>query len=189
MKHQAPINQKSSAVRQRGVTLLVAMVFLVIITVLVASAIKVNMTNSKIVGNLQIQRESDAAAQQAIETVIGSDFVNMPTASTHTIDINNSGKAGYTYTVNVPAPTCIGSKPIKLSELDLNNAAERPCTTSLSAQNTGLVGNSSSGDSLCSNSLWNVSATPILVDSGKPGATTSQGIAMLVAAGSGCDQS
>ncbi len=175
--------------RQQGVILVVAMIFLIAITILAVSAIRVININSRIVGNVQMQLEAEAAAQQAIETVIGSNFMDAPKASTHSIDINNSGKPGFIYTVNVPAPVCIGVKPIKLSELDMNNKHDIPCSTSLNAQNAGIVGGSPTGNSLCSNSLWNISASASMPNSAHQLTNTHQGIAMRVAIGSACGPS
>ncbi|RZL87885.1 MAG: pilus assembly protein, partial [Variovorax sp.] len=83
---------------QTGATLLVSMIFLVVLTLIVVSAIRVSNVNTKIVGNMQTQREADAAALHAIEATISTDFTSLPTASTIQIDINDSGQSGSTYT-------------------------------------------------------------------------------------------
>jgi Tfp pilus assembly protein PilX len=66
---------------QRGVTLVIALIFLVVITLIVVSAIKSTNVNSKIAGNMQVQREAEAATQQAIEAVISSEFTKSPAPS------------------------------------------------------------------------------------------------------------
>lgn len=165
---------------------MIAMIFLVLLTLIVVSAIKATNVNTKVVGNMQTQKEAQAAAQQAIETVISSDFTAAPTASTVTVDINNSGQAASTYSVAVPKPTCTDIKPIKLSELDAANADDQPCYASGASQNAGIVGGGASGNSLCSNSNWDVSATATAPDSTTTN-TTHQGIAVRVVAGTQCD--
>lgn len=171
---------------QTGATLMIAMIFLVLLTLIVISAIKATNVNTKVVGNIQIQKESEAAAQQAIETVISTDFTKSPTDSTVQVDINNSGQAASTYAVTVPAPACTSVKPIKLSELDATNPDDEPCYVSGAAQNTGIVGASTGGNSLCSNSNWDVSATATAPGVATTSTTTHQGIAVRVAVGAAC---
>ena len=92
--------------KQRGATLLVGLVMLVVLTLLVVSAIRVSSTNLKVVGNMQVKSEAVAAAQQAIEGIL-SDVSNFytPTARTTTVDINNDSIADYT--VALSAPVCL----------------------------------------------------------------------------------
>jgi Tfp pilus assembly protein PilX len=171
---------------QVGATLLIAMIFLVLLTLIVISAIKATNVNTKVVGNMQIQKESEAAAQQAIEAVISTDFTKSPAPTNVTIDINDSGQAASTYTVTGPAPTCTSVKPIKITELDATNAADQSCFLSGAAQNTGIVGAGSGGNSLCSNSNWDVNATATAPGVATTSTTTHQGIAVRVAVGAAC---
>jgi Tfp pilus assembly protein PilX len=179
--------RRSAAPRtQAGATLLVSMIFLMVITLIVVSSIKAVNVNTKLVGNMQTQKEAGAAAQQAIESTISADFTSLPTPSTSVIDINNSGQAGSAYTVVVPAPLCTGVKPIKLSELDATNTDDQPCYASGAAQNTGIVGSGAGGNSLCSHSNWEVNATATPPGSTEPAPTVHQGIAVRVAVGAAC---
>lgn len=171
---------------QTGATLMIAMIFLVLLTLIVISAIKATNVNTKVVGNIQVQKESEAAAQQAIETVISTDFTKLPMAGTVQVDINNSGQAASTYSVTVPAPACTSVKPIKLSELDASSADDMPCYVSGAAQNTGIVGAGTGGNSLCSNSNWEVSATATAPGVATTSTTTHQGIAVRVVVGAAC---
>ncbi|VTU25118.1 pilus assembly PilX family protein [Variovorax sp. PBL-E5] len=180
---------------QSGATLLISMIFLVVLTLIVVSAIKVTNVNTKLATNMQIQKESEAAAQQAIETVISTDFTTLAPPQTVPVDINNSGQPGSTYQVSIsPPPTCVSVKPIKLSELDASNAEDVPCYASGAGQNTGIVGAGTSGDSLCANSNWEITATATApgAAASAPGvmATTNttavQGVATRVALGSSC---
>lgn len=52
---------------QKGMTLLIAMVMLVVITLFVTSMIRMSGTNSAIVGNMQAQKQVESEAQQVIE--------------------------------------------------------------------------------------------------------------------------
>jgi Tfp pilus assembly protein PilX len=184
-------SRRSAAPRmQAGATLLISMIFLMVITLIVVSSIKAVNVNTKLVGNMQTQKEAGAAAQQAIESTISADFTSLPTPSTSVIDINNSGQAGSAYTVVVPAPLCTGVKPIKLSELDATNTDDQPCYASGASQNTGIVGSGASGNSLCSNSNWEVNATAKLPahtdEEPERTPTVHQGIAVRVAVGAAC---
>ena len=171
---------------QRGVTLLVAMIFLVVLTLIVVSAIKVTNVNTRVAGNMQTQNEADAAAQQELETVISSDFTTLPAAASAVIDINGSGQTGSSYSVSVPAPKCTSVKAIKTSELNAASADDQPCYASGAAQNTGIVGGGSGSSSLCSNSNWEVNASAKAPTSAVSSATVHQGIAVRVAVGDAC---
>jgi hypothetical protein len=179
-------NHPTPARIQRGATLLVSMIFLVILTLIVVSAVKVSTLNTKMVGNLQSEKEADAAVLHAIEALISTDFTHLPVDSTEIVDINNSGQPGSAYTVAVAAPVCAGVKSIKLSELDAGNPDDQPCYASGAAANTGIVGSGGAGNSLCSASNWDVSAKATAPGGAEAGAATHQGIAVRVAIGAAC---
>ena len=58
--------------RQNGATLIVALVMLIMMTILAVSAINLSTINLKIVGNMQSQKATDAAAQDAIEQIMSN---------------------------------------------------------------------------------------------------------------------
>lgn len=97
--------------RQRGVTLIIGLIMLLLITVMVTSAYTLSSTNFKSVGNMQFRNESIAAANKAIEQVIGTNFatgfLTLPPVQTISYDRNNDGTADYT--VSVAIPVCIQS--------------------------------------------------------------------------------
>jgi len=187
MTRHCPMNTYRHSQRtQRGATLLVSMIFLVIITLMVVSAVKVSTLNIRMVGNTQTEKEAAAAALQVIEGTISTDFTQLPVAATTTVDINNSGKAGSTYTVASPAPLCTGVKSIKLSELDAANPNDQPCYASGAAANTGIEGAGGSGNSLCSASNWDLSAASTGPNGTGTGPATHQGVSVRVAVGAAC---
>jgi Tfp pilus assembly protein PilV len=55
---------------QQGMTLLIALIMLVVITLFVVSMIRLGNTNSAIVGNMQAQKGIESEAQQSIETAL-----------------------------------------------------------------------------------------------------------------------
>jgi hypothetical protein len=58
--------------RQRGTTLLVVLVMLVVLTLLAVSGMRMGTSSLQIVGNMQARRYVDNVAQQAMEDVMNS---------------------------------------------------------------------------------------------------------------------
>ncbi len=90
---------------ERGATLVVGLIMLLLFTLLVSGAFTLSTVNLKSVGNMQMREEAIAAANTAIEVVVGSPFTTTPTAQSMPVDINND--ATDDYTVEVAAPVCI----------------------------------------------------------------------------------
>lgn len=178
----SPALRIHSARRQSGSSLIVSMILLVVLTLIVISIIKSTNVNSKVAGNMQVQKESEAAAQQAIENVISKDFMDAPAAAASAampIDVNHDGSTDYN--ANVPAPKCLNVTPIKTAALDPVNAEDVPCYTSSTYQ-PGVPG----GNSLCSNTQWEIQATTSDANGGAATVTAHQGVAVRVAAGTAC---
>jgi len=138
--------------RQSGMTLFVAMIILVMITLLVTSAFKVSNTNLKIVSGMQGRQEAIAASQAAIEQTISSaDFTVTPTNTAATpidIDINNDGVDDYTVTMLLPvckrtAPVVLSNPPTKV-QLDCAGSSRFPGAMT---------------PTWCSNTIWELGAT------------------------------
>jgi len=92
---------------QRGATLVVSLIMLVLISLLVTSAFTMSSTNLKSVGNMQNRNEAIAAGNKAIEQVLSSPFMNAPSAESIDVDIDNNGTTDYQ--VAFAAPTCISA--------------------------------------------------------------------------------
>ena len=58
--------------RQRGATLLVTLIMLVVLTLFAVTAFNLSSVNLKIVGNFQSQKQADATVQQALAHVISA---------------------------------------------------------------------------------------------------------------------
>lgn len=174
----------SQKYKQRGSTLVVALIMLVVLTLLVVSAIRSSNTNLRIAGNMQMQEEAVAAAQQMLEQTISYNFTVNPAASAVNVDINNDGTADYA--VNVAAPVCLGSTPLD------NTTPNLPveCLSSGSATNTGIMSVSgvviTTGQSWCYAQQWDVSASAVSASTGAT-ATVHQGAALNVPAGTACN--
>lgn len=90
---------------QRGATLVVGLIMLVLITLMVTTAFTLSTTNLKSVGNMQFRNEAISAGNVAIEKVIGSPFAAAPTAEEILVDINNDGVTDYR--VTIAKPVCV----------------------------------------------------------------------------------
>jgi len=90
---------------QRGITLFVGLIMLLLISLIVAGAFKLSLSNLKSVGNMQVREEAIAAANLAIEQVISSSFTDAPVSQEINVDINNDNSVDYI--VEVEKPTCI----------------------------------------------------------------------------------
>lgn len=148
--------------RERGATLIVALVLLLAMSLFGLWSVKSSTTNLHIVSNTQARQEATAAAQAALEKTISSSlFTQSPATVAATPlaeDVDGDGQADYTARVS-PAPSCYRSKVVKVAELDPAVDADLSCMGSTAAQNAGIEtegGNGNDGDSLCSDSEWNV---------------------------------
>lgn len=138
-------------VRQRGATLVVALIVLTLITLLVVNAFTLSSSNLKAVGNMQSRDESVAAANQAIELVVSSSFTDAPVAQEVNVDINKDGTTDYT--VAIALPRCIKAievpNPDKCDENLKALCAENNWHTEWDVQAT--VGDAASGASVVVN--------------------------------------
>lgn len=110
--------------RQSGATLIVSLVMMVVLTLLVVTAIRSGSTNLRITGNTQVKVEANAAALQAVEQVINTDFTSVPAAQTVTVATGSTS-----YTVAVSVPVCNNTVPIYSNDasLDPNNSDDKLC--------------------------------------------------------------
>jgi len=185
---------------QRGATLLVALIMLILLTMFAISSLNTANTNLKVVGNMQAKAEALNVAQDAIETVISSPlFISNPAnailtpcaatgSNTLCTDINADGVTDYNTTLT-PVPTCVTVKPIKNSELNFTgpSAAEDLGCSAGQAQQFGVAG-AVTGDSLCSHTVWEISVVTTGAGSGAS-VTVKQGVGVRVSAddaGSSC---
>jgi Tfp pilus assembly protein PilX len=142
---------------QRGVTLVVGMIMLILMTLLALAAISISTGNLKIVGNMQYQQEATSAAQAAINQVFskGSNLTSPATAPTSlTINVN-----GTNYPVALSPPCLKSSLVITISELSVTNADDLKCLSSSTLKNSGIMGQNTGGAaSDCSRVTWQVTA-------------------------------
>jgi Tfp pilus assembly protein PilX len=172
--------------RQRGSTLVIALILLVLLTLFATSSLNTAKTNLTVVGNMQASNEATNISAQVVESVVSTpQFISTPTnaiispcgaPNTVCTDINGDGATDYTTTLT-PAPTCIKVQPIKNTDLNLSNSEDLGCAAG-QQQQFGVAG-SSSGDSLCSNTVWEINAQTVGATSGAS-ATVVQGVGVRV---------
>lgn len=149
---------------QSGVTLLVTLIILVLMTLLAVSSFLLGKNSMQTVGNMQQRNEAMAAAQETLEdTVSKTYFFESPNnaipdgcaANTKCIDVNADGKADVT--VKLATPTCIQAQVILVAELDLSNEEDKGCSIGVQ-QGQFAVEGAATGNSICADSLWELSA-------------------------------
>lgn len=172
---------------QRGATLVIGMIMLVLVTLFVLAAINMSTLNLRAMGNQQARNEAVAAAQQAVEQVTTVDFTKNPPTPTAPIvipvDVNGDGTADYQATVTA---TCLNSVPVKVTELNPADVInDGPCYLSSSSSTSGLPSGGASGNSLCSATQWDVNAAVSDATANTTGVavTLHQGISKRIATG------
>ena len=180
----------TSRATQSGATLVVAMILLTLLALLGLGAFQTSVTDQKASGNMQARAEALNAAQETIETVISSrQFVVDPSnaiaapcegPNTWCSDLNGDGAPEYR-TRLLPVPACVTTKVLKVADLDLNNSEDLSCAVGQSQQ-FGVAGaDTAAGDSLCANTMWEVTAETTAVN-GNAKVTVSQGVGLRVGA-------
>jgi Tfp pilus assembly protein PilX len=170
---------------QRGMTLIVSLIMLVVLTLLVVSAIRFGNINLRIAGNTQVQSEATAAAQVGVEqtvasAVAGTSLSSMP-ATTTTISTG-----AVSYSVAVAKPVCNTTVNIDPTTLDPSKAVDRPCfgagDTDKLIDSTGKL---TTAPTECKSQQWDISAS---VGDGSSGTSVTilQGAALRVGAQVSC---
>lgn len=136
--------------RQRGATLLVGLIMLVLMTLMAVTSFRLGKSNLQIVGNLQFRNETMRAAEEAVEVAISSP-ASVSVASASNIDINADGVADVAVTIT---PTLVQAHVKKNSALDLTDPGQLGCTLG-QAQAFGIIG-AAVGNSLCAATLYDL---------------------------------
>ncbi len=179
---------------QRGTTLVVSLIMLILLTVLALSTLNIGRSSLQITGNAQAQAVTQAAAQQVINQVVSNKtFANAPTA---VLDNTTCAGSGYPTVANSecikvngdaktivrvkldPAPACLQMRAIPTSELNLFDAEDLGCTVGLNNQNYGIAG-AGAVASLCSNTMWEITAVAEDLVTGAQ-STLTQGVTLRV---------
>ncbi|MFR0691629.1 hypothetical protein ACLUTX_19685 [Enterobacterales bacterium AE_CKDN230030158-1A_HGKHYDSX7] len=106
---------KSTMHGQRGATLVISLVMLLMLMLMVGSSYTLSGTNLKAVGNMQFRNEAIASANIGIQRVVASAFTTVPVAEQLDVDINNDGATDYV--VSMAVPVCMSAKQSSSSTL------------------------------------------------------------------------
>jgi Tfp pilus assembly protein PilV len=165
---------------QRGSTLLVVMIFLLVFGIMAASAFRGSLTSAQAIGNMQWRNEAVTAANDAIDRLLSTAEFATNTAvvtaqvngAPFQVDINGDGVNDIA--VSLPpvtldgitraGPRCLRAEPIPSKDLDPALPADLGCFGSSSASSSGLGTATAGGGtstvlsspSLCSNTEWTI---------------------------------
>jgi type II secretory pathway pseudopilin PulG len=155
------MRKKSAFDSQRGITLVIGLIMLALITIVAMMAFNLSQGNLKIVNNAQHREEASKSAQQAIDEVLSKpDFITDKTqpvpadkrcdgvATKYCTDVNSDGDRDYAVTVTA---TCVKARAIYIKELDINNQDDVRCLIQDIAPLPG-------GQSLCAETVWDIGA-------------------------------
>jgi Tfp pilus assembly protein PilV len=159
---------------QRGFSLIIGLVMLVLLTLFALSAFNVSNVNLRIAGNMQVRQETLDAAQTATEQVMSTPaFISTPPAD-KVVKLN-----GASYTVKFkPAPTCVGVVDVPSEDLDAANSDDLACIPSAAIKQSGVfVAGTPMPPSYCSNTKWEITAQVVDTNSGSD-TTLTQGVAV-----------
>ncbi|WBY01580.1 hypothetical protein PE066_19290 [Ramlibacter tataouinensis] len=166
---------------QTGITLVVSLIMLVILTLLVVSAVRFGHINLKIAGNAQAEAEASAAAMVALDQTLAAidaapkvdEIAAQPAVSVST--------GGGTYTVAISKPDCILTRNIKSWELTTEPEDQVCYEGGDGEKQIGPDGKLTSQPTACKNQQWDVTAS---VDDAVSNAKVSmlQGVAVRVGA-------
>jgi Tfp pilus assembly protein PilV len=187
----------------RGVTLIVVLIFLLLVTMLSISAIRASTGNLRVVQNMTLRQEAAGAAQAAIETVISTpafQAASAAVASTVNVDVDGDNVNDYAVTVT-PADACSKIRALRNAELPRNAATGLPTAAWIRCDSgqaggaggvgTGLIEGGTTptvtGASYCVETHWNVEAA---VTDARTGASVvvDQGVAVPYSVGESQDR-
>jgi Tfp pilus assembly protein PilX len=173
--------------RQRGITLVTALIMLVLLTLLALTSFNLGKSNLQIVSNMQQRDEATAAAREVIEeTISNTRFFVTPqnilanpcgAPNQRCFDTNGDGRNDVKVAIT-PAPKCVKAPIIKNSALDMAKREDADCSMG-SGQNFGTAG-AVDGNSACADGIWEVSAVATDLDTSAKVKVT-QGVAVRVA--------
>lgn len=159
---------------QRGFTLVVGLVMLVLMTIVAMVAFNMGKGSLQVVDNMQQRNQAQAAAQYSLDQAIsGLAFSDTPSTvfannqncpsgvvvgpGTNSngicIDVNGDGKTVVRVGMS-PQPRCISSAPVALAQLDLTKQEDQSCVIAGGNVSLGKVTTGSN----CYNTLWDVNA-------------------------------
>ncbi len=167
---------------QRGATLFVGLVMLMLITMLSMAAIRLSTINQMIVGNEQYQMEAEDAAHYEIDRLISlAGFLDESMDGPSALPFAYGQGQPQTYHATIPRPSCKRFRYITVGEL-INpqgyvSGGDAACIGVLGGEVTMVDPDSTTAaeNSLCAAALWEVEARITIPDVGAD-VTVRQGV-------------
>lgn len=144
--------------------MLVGLVMLLLLTMMAVAALKFGTSNFMVVANQQTRNEAVGSAEQVIDQIIENTEIQLVNGSnlfgtgSNTVAIDMNGDTISDYSVAVLPPTCVKRRVIPQADLNFAVSDDLGCSRSVDQSSLGVEGAGSS-DSLCSEVVWDVSAT------------------------------
>lgn len=157
--------------KQQGVTLVVALIMLVLLTLLVLTSANLGKASLETVGNMQQRNEAQAAAEEAIQQAISSPrFINTPTTvfanpcdgvdNRKCFDTNGDGVTDVK--VDVAPPKCVTVRTIINNQLQLTKASGAINNDDLACANgenpEDFSFENPAANSRCAQTVWEIQA-------------------------------
>jgi type II secretory pathway pseudopilin PulG len=181
--------------RQRGITLILSLIMLVLLTIMALASFNIGKSSLQVVGNAQQQGQVLNAAQTMVNQAISSpafaespgtalDNSNCPTgygapANSRCVDLYGDGKTVILVALT-PQPACVQAKRVPPSSLNLTANPRSPdwgCI--VQEKQNHAIESLEPADSLCADSIWEINAEATERVSGAK-ATVTQGVNLRV---------
>ena len=174
--------------RERGITLVTALVMLVLLTLVALTSFNVGKSNLQIVSNMQQRDEATAAAREVIEeTISNTRFFVTPehilanpcgAPNQRCVDTNGDGKTDVKVAI-AQKPKCVKAPVIKNTALNLGDTEDERCSMGSPQGGFGIAG-AVDGNSACADSIWEITAAATDVET-EAKVEVTQGVAVRVA--------
>jgi Flp pilus assembly protein TadG len=178
-----------SRASQRGFTLVMTLIFLVIFMLFAISMVSSSMINTKVAANQQYRLEATTVAQQGIEQVMSQPFIRVPITTTTPVQVDVNGDGTTDFTAQVAPPACLDSKIIPNAILPVGDVCKVPNNPN---GNLILPGPSSSvspppaAPSMCSATDWDIQSSVTDPSNTAVALTVHQGASVQVPIGTPC---
>lgn len=158
--------------RQRGMTLVIGLIMLVMISLAAVATYQMSKTGLEIVGNMQFENEAVASANAAIQEALSTTRLYespntlflQPCGQQNRLCYDLTGDTQPDLTVDVVPPSCVRARILIAEDLDLdtlnpdtNLPVDFGCLSG-DQQTTWAIGGVPTGLTLCAESIWTIEA-------------------------------
>jgi hypothetical protein len=182
---------KSSPSRtpQRGFTLVMTLIFLIIFMLFAISMVGSSMINTKVAANQQYRLEASTVAQQGIEQVMSQPFIQVPITTITSVPVDVNADTTADFTAQVAPPVCLDSKVIPNASLPLGDVCKVPNNPNGNLTLPGPAASTSPppvAPSMCSATNWDIQSSVTDANNTAVAVTVHQGASVQVPIGTPC---